>query len=562
MLAELQIENFALIEKLELHLAPGLNVVTGETGAGKSIIIDAISLLVGARASGDYLREGAERGFVSGLFYCQNLKGVEETLKELGLKPEEDGSVLLVRELSRSGRHSCRINGRPVTLSMYQKIGQHLVDIHGQHAYQSLLRPAYQLKLLDSFGGLSGLREEIEGIYNRWRQTKRELEELCGDPGQRERQKDLLRFQIEEIDRVAPKPGEEEELKQELKILSSAEELVKGAETAYTYLFGGGAGQPSAYDLVARAAEILNSMANLDSGLKKWISMLEEASLQVEEVAKALRSYREALEFNPRRLEEIEDRLETLRRLHKKYGGTVEEILHFREEAAATLARLEQSEELASRLEEECQNLLTAYEEKAAELHRLRLEAAQKLEKEIQAVLGELSMPAAKVSIGVSYRAEPGPAGKDEVEFYFQPNPGEGMYPLAEIASGGEMARVMLALKSILAGVDEIPTLIFDEIDAGVGGQAARSVALHLAHIGKKHQVLCVTHSAQLASLADRHFNVNKVVKGDRTYTLVSELKGKDRIFELARLLSGEASPTALKHAAELLDQAKAIKRN
>lgn len=561
MLAELQIENFALIEKLDLQLGPGLNVVTGETGAGKSIIIDAIGLLVGARASGEYLREGAERGYVSGLFYCRNLKGVEETLKELGVEPEEDGSLLLMRELSRSGRHSCRINGRPVTLSMYQKVGQHLVDIHGQHAYQSLLRPAYQLKLLDSFAGLIDLRKEIEGLYNRWRLIKRELEELYGDPGERERQKDLLRFQIEEIDRAAPKPGEEEELKQELKILTSAEELAKGAEVAYTCLFGGGR-EASAYDLVAQAVEVLNSMVNLDPGLKKWINMLEEASLQVEEVAKALRSYREALEFNPKRLEEIEDRLETLRRLHRKYGRTLEEILRFRQEAAATLSSLEQSEELASRLEKESEDLLASYEEKAMRLHRLRMEASQKLEEEIRNVLRELAMPAAKVTISLSYRDEPGPAGKDEVEFYFQPNPGEGTYPLAQIASGGEMARVMLALKSILAGVDEIPTLIFDEIDAGVGGQAARSVALHLAHIGKKHQVLCVTHSAQLASLADRHFSVNKVVQGNRTYTLVKELKEEERICELARLLSGEASPTALKHAAELLDQAKAIKRN
>ncbi|SMB98550.1 DNA replication and repair protein RecN [Thermanaeromonas toyohensis ToBE] len=562
MLAELQIENFALIEKLKLNLGPGLNVVTGETGAGKSIIIDAIGLLVGARASGEYLREGAERGCVSGLFYCQDLKGVEGILKELGFKPEEDGSLLLTRELSRSGRHSCRINGRPVTLSMYQKIGQHLVDIHGQHAYQSLLRPTYQLQLLDSFAGLTTLRKEITEIYSRWRAVKHELEELYGDPSERERQKDLLRFQIEEIDRAAPKLGEEEELKQELKILTSAEELARGAEMVYTHLFGGGVRQASAYDLLAQAGEILISMANLDPGLKKWVTMLEEASLQVEEVAKALRSYREALEFDPKRLQEIEDRLETLRRLHRKYGRTLEDILRFREEAAATLARLEQSEELASRLEKESENLLSVYEEKAAKLHHLRLKAAKELEKEIQVVLRELAMPAAKVTIALRCREDPGPVGKDEIEFYFQPNPGEGTYPLAQIASGGEMARVMLALKSILAGVDEIPTLIFDEIDAGVGGQAARSVALRLAHIGRKRQVLCVTHSAQLASLADHHFNVNKVVQGNRTYTLVKELTGEERLLELARLLSGEASPTALKHAAELLDQAKAIKRN
>ncbi|MGB9859135.1 MAG: DNA repair protein RecN, partial [Moorellaceae bacterium] len=337
----------------------------------------------------------------------------------------------------------------------------------------------------------------------------------------------------------------------------------RSAQTAYSLLFGGqGSRNLAAYDLLAQAEDQLRFMANLDPGTGPWLAQLEEARLAVEEVSRGLRGYAEKLEFNPRRLQEIEERLETLRRLRRKYGQTLEEILRFREEAACTLARLEQSAEIAGRLERERDELLNLYREKVETLRALRSQAARQLEKEIEPVLQELAMPAARIEIVCRRQEEPGPTGMDEVEFLFQPNPGEGSYPLAQIASGGEMARVMLALKSILAEVDEVPTLIFDEIDAGVGGRAARAVALRLAHIGRRHQVLCVTHSAQLASLADYHFNVGKVISGGRTYTYVQELRGEERLAELARLLGGEATEVALKHAAELLDQAKAIKQN
>ncbi|MGI9951554.1 DNA repair protein RecN [Moorellaceae bacterium AZ2] len=563
MLQLLQIENFALIEKLDLELGPGLNVLTGETGAGKSIIIDAIGLLVGARASGDYLREGSPRARVSGLFNCRGITGVEEALGELGIPMEEDGSLLLSRELSSSGRHTCRINGRSVTLSMYQRVGQQLVDLHGQHAYQSLLKPSYQLQLLDSFAGLEALRREVADIYAKWRSTQEELADLYGNPEERERQKDLLRFQVEEIDRAALRVGEEEELRQELQVLNNTEELTREARAVYNLLFGGqDVRSEAAYDLLAQAEERLKAMASINPELGKWVDLLEEARVQVEEVARAVRSYGEGLEFDPARIQQIEERLETLRRLRRKYGETVEEILRFRQEAACALSRFEQREENAKLLEEELNRLEDLYREKAGQLRKLRLQAARRLEKEIENALHDLALPTARVTIACRQKEVPGPQGWDAVEFFFQPNPGEGSYPLAQIASGGEMARVMLALKSILASVDEIPTLIFDEVDAGVGGHAARAVALHLAHIGKRHQVLCVTHSAQLASLADCHFNVNKVIDGGRTFTQVKELRGQDRLEELARLLSGEVSPTALKHAGELLDQAKAIKRN
>ncbi|MBE3582082.1 MAG: DNA repair protein RecN [Thermoanaerobacteraceae bacterium] len=563
MLQLLQIENFALIEKLDLELGPGLNVLTGETGAGKSIIIDAIGLLVGARASGDYLREGSRRARVSGLFNCRGITGVEGVLEELGIPMEEDGSLLLSRELSSTGRHTCRINGRSVTLSMYQRVGQQLVDLHGQHAYQSLLKSSYQLQLLDSFAGLEALRREVGDIYGQWRSAQKELAELYGNPGERERQKDLLRFQVEEIDRAGLRMGEEEELRQELQVLNNAEELSREAQAIYSLLFGGPeGGREAVYDLLAQAEESLKAMAAIDPELGKWLDFLAEARVRVEEVARSVRSYGEGLDFDPTRIRQIEERLETLRRLRRKYGETVEEILRFREEAASTLEKLEKQEDNAKYLEEEVVRLEGLYWERAEELRKLRLKAAGQLEGEIQKALQDLALPAARVKIVCRKKEVPGPEGWDAVEFFFQPNPGEGSYPLAQIASGGEMARVMLALKSILAGVDEIPTLIFDEVDAGVGGQAARAVALHLAHIGKRHQVLCVTHSAQLASLADCHFNVSKVVHGGRTFTRVKELKGRDRLEELARLLSGEVSPAALKHAGELLDQAKATKRN
>ncbi|WP_406676319.1 DNA repair protein RecN [Moorella sp. ACPs] len=558
MLQELQIENFALIESLQLDLEPGLTVLTGETGAGKSIIVDAVGLLVGARASAEYIRAGAERALVRGLFQTAGIPGLEEVLAEFGVPVEADGSLLLSREISRSGRHSCRVNGRSLTLSMYQRIGQLLVDIHGQHAYQSILRPASQMDLLDGVAGLMDLRAQVKELYIKWQNLQNELEELGGDAAARERQRDLLAYQLKEITAANLSPGEEEELLREREILNNAARLAEGAAAVYAALFGEEG--RAAYDRISQAAAILATMAAIDAGLNSWQNLLEAAAAQVEEVARGMRRYEEKLEYDPQRLKEIEERLELIKNLKRKYGADIAAILQYQAETAAALEELEQRAARAATLEKELAAAEARYREAALRLRRQRLEAAQKIAAAITSVLHDMAMPAARVTIACTEASRPGPAGMDTITFLFQPNPGEGSRPLAQIASGGEMARVMLACKSILAGVDAIPTLIFDEIDAGVGGAAARAVAETLAAIGRRHQVLCVTHSAQLAGIAGQHYRVSKVVQGGRTFTRVEKLTGEARVEELARLLSGETSPIAREHAATLLEQSRAKK--
>jgi len=554
MLQELQIENFALIENLQLSLGPGLNVLTGETGAGKSIIVDAVSLVVGARASTEYIRAGAERAVVAGLFCTKNVPGLEETLVELGLPVEADGTLLLSREISRNGRHSCRINGRSTTLSMYQKIGQMLVDIHGQHAYQSILRPAYQMDMLDSLAGLGELRVKIKELYIAWQNLQKELGTIVSTGSDWEQQRDLLKFQLEEISNADLKPDEEAELLLNREILNNAERLATGAAAIYACLFDG-EGRTSAYDLISQAAVELQSMAAIDPGLQTWQSFLNNALTQVEEVARGIRRYSEKLDYDPQRLRQIEERLEFINSLKRKYGSSIEAILQYQAQTAASLEKLEQSATLATNLKKEINLAEARYREEAGRLRCLRLEAAKELEQEINTTLKSLAMPEAQVVIACTEAPQPGPRGLDNITFLFQPNPGEGSRPLAQIASGGEMARVMLALKSILASIDPVPSIIFDEIDAGVSGAAARTMAQTLASISRQRQVLCITHSAQLAGYASKHYRVTKSVAEGRTFTHVEELQGEARVEELARLLSGKASNVAKKHAETLLGQ-------
>ncbi|MGI9861214.1 DNA repair protein RecN [Moorella naiadis] len=558
MLRELQIENLALIESLQLSLEPGLTVLTGETGAGKSIIVDAVGLLVGARASAEYIRAGAEKAEVRGLFQAAGLPGLAAALAEMGVPAEEDGTLLLNREICRSGRHSCRINGRSLTLGMYQRIGQMLVDIHGQHAYQSILRPAYQMDMVDSLANLMTLRQEVGELYNSWQELKNKLAELCGNSREREQQRDFWQYQIKEIAAANLHLGEEEELTHQRDILNNAERLARGAAAIYTGLFTGEG--RSAYDQISQAAAELATLAAIDPELQVYQATLEGAAAQVEEVARSLHRYGEGLEYDPRRLQEIENRLELIKNLKRKYGDSIQAILAYQAATAAALEGLEQREQQAADLEKEIQQAEARYRERAQFLRRRRLEAAAKIEKDLEEILKDLAMPRARIKVACTESGGSGPKGLDEVTFLFQPNPGEGTRPLAQIASGGEMARVMLALKNILAEVDAVPTLIFDEIDAGVGGAATRAVARTLAAISRRHQVLSITHSAQLASYASRHYRVSKVVQDGRTFTRVAILQGEDRVDELARLLSGSASQVAREHAADLLRQSAATK--
>ncbi|GAW92307.1 DNA repair protein RecN [Calderihabitans maritimus] len=559
MLLELDIKNFALIEELKIQFAPGLNVLTGETGAGKSIIVDAVSLLLGARASSEYIRTGASRAVISGLFDYKGMENLARILNELGIEEEEDCILLLSREILRNGKNVCRINGQAVTLSMYRRVGTYLIDIHGQYDNQSLLEPRQQLYLLDSFGGeqLLKLRKRTEILFEKIRRAEEELRTLEGDELDRARRIDLLRYQLEEIDRANVVPGEDRELERERAVLANAEMLASGVSRAYTFVFAGTNRQSSAYDLTSQAIRELKELTSVDDTLQGCLDSLENALYLLEEVGYQLRDYQARMEYDPHRLEEVEQRLLQIDGLKKKYGPSLEEVLQYREEIAASLENMTACEEKAGEIRARINELKEEYAAVTEELSGLRRKVAEQLKGDLIEALRDLEMPHARLDI-VFAPAEAGRLGTDRVEFTFSPNPGEALKPLAKIASGGEMVRVLLALKSTLAEVDSIPTLIFDEIDTGAGGKAAQAIASKLARIASFRQVICVTHSPIVASRAHEHFFISKETIDGRTYTKVKKLPEEERRRELARMLSGrEDSSVALRHAEELLKYSK-----
>ncbi|MCR4442245.1 MAG: DNA repair protein RecN [Peptococcaceae bacterium] len=553
MLERLYIKNFALIEELTVVFNENLNVLTGETGAGKSIVIDAVSVLLGGRAQAEYVRTGTDRAVLEGVFYVPAQHPVYRYMEELGLEVE-DQSIVLAREISLSGKNACRVNGRTLTLGQYRGVGLLIVDIHGQHDHQSLLNPANHVDILDKFGGTEHLqlRKTVKECFNEWKTAREELDSLLAKEQERLQRIDILTYQLKEIDGAKLKPGEDEELKKEAILLANAEKIIHNVQAAYLNLFGGEKGL-SAYDLVSKALANINEVKKVDPSLEKLFAQLETSLYVLEETAGELRKYRDETEFSPQRLEEVEKRLQAIRDLGKKYGPTVKEVLEFREKAQAELAMWQNSVQRAEELESRVRLLREAYEEKAARLSTARKEQAKKLESKVIGELNELAMPDARFFVAIT-DGEGTSKGLDEVEFLISPNPGEPLLPVVKIASGGELSRIMLALKTITADLDEIVTLIFDEIDAGIGGKAAQKMAEKLKRISKSQQVICVTHSPIIAALADHHLLLEKVVEGGRTKTLLRLLEGEERVDELTRMLGGEKQTDDLrKHALQML---------
>ena len=556
MLAELRIENFALIDRLELGLTNGLNVLTGETGAGKSIIIDAVSLLLGGRGSQEFIRSGAAKAVVEGVFHLGDDAVVYERLAELSYEPE-DGSLLLGRELSTAGRNLCRVQGRTVPLSLYKEIGALLIDIHGQHDYQSLLRPETHLFLLDSLGlETVSLRERVSRIAESVNTLRKRLAEMDRDTKDLARREDMLKFQLEEITAAGLEDGEEEQLFQERAKLINVEKLVSLSAAAYEKLFTGFERSKSAYDLTGSAVSNLRDLAGIDKDVSQLLENLEGCYYMLEEGSRELRSYQESLVFDPQRQECVEDRLDLIKSLKRKYGNSIAEIKAYHIEAAAELDNISSREEHETKLQAELELQEQDYRREADLLTQDRVAISSMLENSVIQELAELNMPGTQFKVEFVQRDKVHRTGSEQVEFMFSPNPGEPVKPLAKTASGGELSRVILALKTLLAKVDPIPTLIFDEVDSGVGGQAVRKVAEKLAQIGASRQVLCVTHSPHLASFADRHLYISKQVVEGRTVTRVSPLGFEERKAELARMLGGSSQLT-LDHAAELLKTAK-----
>lgn len=558
MILEINIENLALIKEVSLSLGQGLNVLTGETGAGKSIVVDAMNLLVGGRALAEQVRTGADRAYVEALFDCSKLPHVIARLEELGLPVSEDGTLLMAREVVRGGRGSCRVNGRTVPLAMYRSIGELLVDLHGQHEHQSLLKVENHLELLDHFGGADLIEKRllVEDLYRRLVHLREEQKRLLLDERERARRIDYLRHAIAEIDGTNPRPGEEEELEKDRDRLRYGEKLASLAREITDDLFDGYSNSIPAYDLLSRASDKAQEMARYDPTIGSISSSLQEIVYKLEDVLDFMREYREKIDFDQTHAAEVEERLYALKNLMRKYGTSLEEVCAYREQAASELEELAQMQSRAEKLAGEYAEVLHQYETVARELTALRQDRASLFITAVVNELRSLGMESARLDLSWEKREGPSPVGNDRVEFLFSANPGEPLKPLAKIASGGEMSRVMLALRVILAEADLVPTLIFDEIDAGIGGRTLQIVAEKLSAVARTKQVLCVTHSPHIAGRGRRHFYIEKRIVDNQTYTLVHLLSEEERIKELARMLGGTADEEITRsHAEKILRQ-------
>lgn len=554
MLLDLVIRHFAVIDELRLSLHSGLNVLSGETGAGKSIVVDAVSLLVGERADSTLVRSGEEQAVVEGLFA---LPPLAVTLLQQWEMPADGDQVLVTREVGREGRSLARLNGRPLALKMLKELGSLLVDIHGQSEHLSLLRTPEHRDILDRYGGLLPLRSEVGELVASLIDVRRRMTALAGDERELARRVDLLEYQVQEIHAARLRVDEEEELQNERQRVAQAETLVQAAEEAYRLVYRGEGG-PAIVDLMARVQSAAATLGRLDpTQAASLAGEAEELAVRLEELARTVRQYREGLEFEPRRVEEIEERLDLLFHLKRKYGASVAEVLTYGERAAAELAELQTAGETLQALLQEEDRLLRAIGEAGAKLSPAREAVGRRLAEGLEEELADLAMARTRFAVAVEQADDPQGAyvdgrrlafdgsGFDRVEFRLSPNPGEELRPLARIASGGEQSRIMLALKAILSEADEIPTLIFDEIDQGIGGRTGAIVGQKLSRLAARHQVLCVTHLPQLAAYADAHYRVEKRLSGGRTHTLAQRLSPDEIVTELESMLGTRAPETA-----------------
>lgn len=566
MLRELHIRNYALIERLDLEFASGFTVLTGETGAGKSIILDCLGLLLGQRALTEAIRTGAESATIEGGFDVPENPELLAYLEEIGVDTS-DGYLVISREITRSGRSKCRINGGLATVSMLADLARYLVELHGQHDNQQLLSPESHVDWLDRLGGVEvqSLREEVQSLYLELQSKTGQLEKLRRSERERVQRLDLLQFQIHEIEAAKLKPGEDEDLQERRSLLQNLDRLMNATKESYTNLVGDGE-RLGARDLLGQSVAALESVS-FDKGLQVSLEFLRTALFNVEEAVASLREYMEELQVDPAELDEVEARLALIHQLQRKYGDSIEKILQYQEEIASEVEDLSHADVVATSLEREIAECEAKLSEAASKLSKKRRTLAAKLEKAVESELAQLNMSRAQFVVrfgefdgGQSIQVDGRilgvrQSGIDNIEFLISANPGEEPKPLNKVASGGELSRIMLALKSILATVDTIPTLVFDEVDTGIGGKTALTVAEKLARLGCVKQVLCVTHLPQVAAAGRQHLMVEKHVSDDeRTRVEVVPLVGAQRIEELARMLGGRETEATLNHAKELVN--------
>ena len=552
MLEVLHIENIAIIEEADIRFEAGFNALTGETGAGKSIVIDALSAVLGQRTSRELIRTGADKAFVSAIF-----SGVEPSLlAELGITPEEDGSLLLQREIHSDGKSVCRIGGRPVTVGQLKALGSRLLNIHGQHDGQQLLDEEEHLRFLDSFGRTERLFNAYTEKYNHFTEIQRKIQSLQMDESEKARRVDTLTYQIGELERAQLRAGEEEELSARRNLLRNAEKFISAVSEADYALNGDDSGD-GALGLLRRAQDAIGAVRHLDDGYAALYQRLEALYSEAYDVAATVEDRRESFDFSPNELDEVESRMDQLYRLKKKYGPSVEDMLAYLDRCRAELEQIEYAGDTLIRLERELAKAEQAALDAAERLSQGRRQAAEQLSAQILEELRQLDM--GKIRFAADMAEKPlGPDGIDQVRFLMSANVGEELRPIHKIASGGELARIMLAMKNVLSEQDMVGTMVFDEVDTGVSGRAAQKVAEKMARISRRKQVLCVTHLPQLAAMADTHFSVEKGEQNGRTYTAVQRLDREQRRQELARLTGGShVSQTMLDGAEELLAEAE-----
>lgn len=538
MLTELRISNFGVIDQLAIEFHPGFTVLTGETGAGKSLLIDALALLLGGRASADQIRAGAQEARLEAVFSLASTDPLLEELRRDNYVESGASDLTIHRVVAASGRNRNYLNANPVPLHLLERLGGTLVDIHGQHDQQSLLAPGVQLNALDSFGRLRDLRAEHEAAYETWMHHRRSLAELQREISEQRRREDYLRHQIAEIDEVDPAPGEDEALEAERRRLANAQRLRQLAGDIYARLYGDEEGILKA---LGEVKKYLAELSLLDAVPAGWTPFCEDAMVQLRELAGQARDYEGRLEDDPERLAQVERRLDVLERLKKKYGGSLAAVVEQAQSLRRDVAGLDAAEERLAeraRLADEAER---REQELAVQLSQKRAGVARDLQRRVAGELAALRMERTKFEVLVEKTTdgERGPTGQDQVQLLLSANPGEPLRPMARVVSGGELSRVMLALKTILAGSDRVPVLIFDEIDAGVGGAVAELMGRRLRELARHHQVLCVTHWPQVAVQAHRHCLIEKTMKEGRTLTRVRELKGAEREAEIARMVGG-----------------------
>ncbi|MCC5842930.1 MAG: DNA repair protein RecN [Verrucomicrobia bacterium] len=553
MLTELTVNNLALVEKVSIRFGPGLNAITGETGAGKSVLMGALNLILGARADRKALRTGEDKGSVRGVFSLQHPDKINHILEEAGLEPCEDGLLIIFRELKAEGNGRQTVNDAAVTLALLKKLGDELVDMHGPYDHQSLLDPDTQRTFVDASGTTPAAHQAYAGAWTALRETRRRQQELQGDADALEQQLDLLRYRVQELEQAALEPGEEETLREEHTLIGNAQNIIEGLSGSLLAL---DETEGNAFDALAAARRALETLRDIHPDAAVWLEEVEGMQTQLRELAASLRLAGDRIEADPGRLTWLDDRLSVYSRMRKKYGPTVEDALETLAESQQRLKDLEDREgllaELAAREAKQLQDLQTA----GKALRKERQAAAKDLEAKILNQLRDLGFPDARFEIAV-LDAEPAPSGIDLIDYQFAPNPGEAIRSLRDIASSGEISRVMLAIKTLLADYDQIPVMVFDEIDANVGGEMGHAIGRKMAEVGDTRQVLSITHLPQVAVHGHQHLAVRKEVVDGRTFTRVTPLTGEDRVDEIARMLGGKQHASlSADHARELLANA------